>query len=52
MKATVVLGILSAAMRSAGLAAEHTVRLVEPAALLLSGAMLLALASAARRFVP
>jgi hypothetical protein len=52
MKATIVLGIFSAVVTSAGLAAEHGVRLVEPAAMLLSGAALLALASAVRRYVP
>lgn len=52
MTATIVLGIFSAVVASAGLAPEYTARLMEPATLLLSGAMLLALASAVRRYAP
>ncbi len=52
MKATIVLGSLLTAVTGAGLAAEHASHLVEPVVLLLSGAVLIGLANAVRRYVP
>jgi hypothetical protein len=52
MKATIVLGTFVTAATGAGMAAEHASLLVEPVVLLLSGAALIALASAVRRYVP
>ncbi len=51
MKATIVLGSFVTAV-TAGLAAEHASLVIEPVVLLLSGAALIGLASAVRRYVP
>jgi len=52
MKATIVLGLFSIAMTGAGAIASVMRVAVEPVTLLISGAALLALASAVRRLVP
>lgn len=52
MKATIVLGSFVTALTGAGLAAEHASLVIEPVVLLLSGAALIGLASAVRRYVP
>jgi hypothetical protein len=52
MKATIVLGSFVTAVTGAGLAAEHASLVIEPVVLLLSGAALIGLASAVRRYVP
>lgn len=52
MKATILLGIFSVAVTGAGAVASASTARLEPVALLISGATLLALASAVRRLVP